>query len=308
MFRPIFALFAPGTAVVAFLLLLTAVPSDIVVAAVDTVVPTTAKCHYPAKIERSFNLITASLFQEGQIPPGDVLDVGAHSGGWSCMYACLDPARTVHAVDPSPKLIKRMRCPHANFKPHNAAIANRSGFMQFNSQAGAGFVGAIESHESQQPGDVPIQTLDYLFLELWNSRPGFLHIDVEGFELEVLQGAHKVITQHQPVFSIEIHVVEKKDFTVELIRYAEDFGYSIFMVNEVCGMRVDCRNFLCFPPSTPHVETAGSPIHPVLDLATRTNTMIPVTHATVFDVFETHKNSAKAWFDPTVFSLTQAKA
>jgi FkbM family methyltransferase len=257
-------------------------------------------CQYPAKCEKTFNLIMASLFQEKQIPPGDVLDVGAHNGGWSCMYACLDPDRTVHPVDPSPKLIHKMRCPHPNFKPHNAAISNRSGFMHFNA-GDADFVGTIGHHAEAQPGDIPIQTLDYLFLELWQSTPGFLHIDVEGFELQVLQGANKVINKYQPVFSIEIHVVENKEFTVELIKYAENFGYHIYMVNEVCGMRVDCRNFICFPPVMQHMEPGG--MHPLLDLSHRTNTLVKVSHKDVFDVFEKVKPALLGWFDARAFNL-----
>lgn len=270
-------------------------------------------CHYPSNVEKTFNLITASLFEEHQIPLGDVLDVGAHSGGWACMYACFDANRTVHAVDPSPKLTRNMRCAHANFQPHNAAISNRSGFMHFQAK-GAGFVKQISNHAQEESGDVPIQTLDYLFLELWKTRPGFLHIDVEGFELEVLQGAQNVIRKYQPVFSIEIHVLEKRDFTVELIQFAEGFVYSIYMVNEVCGNRADCRNFLCFPSVMQHMDTVGNGngngtgknngvIHPVLDLAYRTRTLVKVTHQDIFTVFNNTAATSFSFYDPRTFTV-----
>mgnify|MGYP003385327692 CR=1 FL=1 len=261
------------------------------------------RCLYPSKCEKSFNLIVAGLFQDKLIPPGDVLDVGAHDGGWSCMYACLDPERQIHAMDPSPKLIRKMRCPgHDNFHPYNAAVSNKTGFMNFvDGRIGSGFVDSISNHEVKHEGDVPIETLDRLFLEVWKSVPGFLHIDVEGFELQALQGARQIITQHKPVFSIEIHVVESKDFTLEIVKYVEELGYYLYMVNEVCGMRVDCRNFICFPFQASHLEPG--PIRPMLDLAHRTGTLVKVTQTDIFDVFEKVKPSLLGWFDARVFSL-----
>ena len=258
----------------------------------------TARCPYPSSHEVTFNIIVSSLFRDNQIPPGDVLDVGAHNGTWGCMYACFDQSRTVHAIDPNPKLVDAMECTHHNFKPHNAAVSNRNGFMRFETRD---FVGKVEriGDKRQHENDIPIQTLDYLFLNLWKATPGFLHIDVEGYELEALQGATKIIRKFQPVFSIEAHVNENKTFTVELLKFVEGFGYSLFMVNEVCGGRQSCRNFLCFPRVVHHLRKEM--MHPVLDLAHRTGMILKVTKDNVFDEFEKSKHLAPKWGDAGVF-------
>ena len=58
----------------------------------------------------SFNDIIHGMFADGSMPPGDVVDAGAHKGQWACMYACLQPARTVRAIDPSPAKVANLAC------------------------------------------------------------------------------------------------------------------------------------------------------------------------------------------------------
>ena len=248
-------------------------------------------CHYPGKPERTFNAIVYGLFLGGYLSDGDILDVGAHHGEWACMYACFDQNRIVHAVDPSPKMIKKMRCGYSNMKKHVYAVSNTTGWLQ-SLDTPWGFT---DVHNSST-GDVRIQTLDYLFLEEWKSIPAFLHIDVEGFELQALQGATKIINQYQPVFAIEAHVVENKAYTIELLKYVEAFKYSIFMVNEVCGMIQNCRNFICFPS-----KKRPNSISPVLDIAFRTKGLLKVTSSDIFEVYAKHEKAATSWMDTTVF-------
>jgi FkbM family methyltransferase len=252
-------------------------------------------CKYAGKTERSFSAVLYSLFQDKTVPLGDVLDVGAHNGVFSCMYACFDQNRTVHAVDPSPKLVSRMHCEYPNMKKHNYAVSNATGWMNFVGTTG-GFVGKL-NHQSK--GEVEIQTLDNLFLEKWNTYPGFLHIDVEGYELQVLQGATKVISKHQPIFTVEAHVLEDVKFTNDLIAFAESLGYGVYMVNEICGMRKDCRNFICFPDGIR--KNIHNNVHPMLDVAIRSGTMIHVTASNVFERFGKYEATALPWFEDEIF-------
>merc|ERR1712176_1023183 len=50
--------------------------------------------------EPLFSKTIASLFKEGVISNGSVVDCGAHQGGEACFYADLDQKRVVHAVEP----------------------------------------------------------------------------------------------------------------------------------------------------------------------------------------------------------------
>ena len=204
-------------------------------------------CHYPERYERSFTAITVELFKNNFVPPGDILDVGSHKGEWSCTFACLFPGRIVHAVDPDASNLQRMKCANrGNLRRHQYGLDNSTGWMKY-VKLGHGFTEVKRSTDGT--GDVKLESLDNMFLKEWKSVPAFMHIDVEGFELQGLQGAVQILDKYLPVFSIEIHVIEKKDFTLELIKFVEERKYTLYMVNEVCGMRKDCRNFICLPPN-----------------------------------------------------------
>lgn len=75
---------------------------------------------------------------------------------------------------------------------------------------------------------------------------GFLHLDVEGLELQVLKGSLSMVARDLPVIAFEQHISsENVDSVSSLLR---DFNYRVFMVNEVLpGSNLDCRNFLAFP-------------------------------------------------------------
>lgn len=75
---------------------------------------------------------------------------------------------------------------------------------------------------------------------------GFFHVDVEGLELSVLKGAENVIKRDLPVILFEQHISKEK--VSEVISYLKNFGYRIFMINEVVpDSDLDCRNFLALP-------------------------------------------------------------
>lgn len=61
-------------------------------------------------------------------------------------------------------------------------------------------------HEPTNQGDSRLPTLPLdQAVELLELQPGFLKIDVEGFEEEVLKGARRTITTHRPVLLLEFH-------------------------------------------------------------------------------------------------------
>lgn len=101
------------------------------------------------------------------------------------------------------------------------------------------------AHEEHQ---IPfkIHTVDKLFA---NRRLALAHWDVEGKELEVLQGGAAVLRRDEPVFTLEsfpqsnplAHAALKQHVT-------EVLGYHMLEIDEICGAPVDCRNFLCVPP------------------------------------------------------------
>jgi FkbM family methyltransferase len=91
-------------------------------------------------------------------------------------------------------------------------------------------------------------TLDEIISEKKNIKIGLIHIDVEGFELKVMKGAKKIIECDKPVLTFEQHI--SKEDTNHVFKYLKNFGYRIFMINEVIpGNELDCRNFLALHSS-----------------------------------------------------------
>lgn len=216
--------------------------------------------------ERSFNSLVEGLFREGSMPPGDVLDVGAHKGEWSCLYACADPSRVVHAVDPSPELIRRLECTSPNIKNvRKAALALAAkGGYNISGSTTRKFVDPRLRPSGR--GMVPVTTVDELF---GDSPAGFLHIDVEGHEVKVLLGGGRVISRDRPIFSVEVFLREKRH-NEELFEHVTALQYTPFVVHEVCGWASDCRNVLCLPNERLR-RLADSA---VLDLAVRAGVLV----------------------------------
>ena len=59
-----------------------------------------SKTHNMGKHETLFNGIISTLFLEGALPDGAVVDAGAHTGENACLYSQLAPQRRVLAVEP----------------------------------------------------------------------------------------------------------------------------------------------------------------------------------------------------------------
>jgi len=78
-------------------------------------------------------------------------------------------------------------------------------------------------------------------------KVGFIHLDVEGLEYEVLTGSINTLKNNLPLIIFEHHLKDLDKF-IEIKFYLDDLKYKVFMINESMeGTRPDCRNFIAFP-------------------------------------------------------------
>ncbi|CAB4134514.1 fkbM_fam, methyltransferase, FkbM family [uncultured Caudovirales phage] len=178
-----------------------------------------------------------SLYQYGEYNPDETemilsladknrvcLDVGANIGvmaqaleanGFKCI--AFEPQTEIYNV-----LVK-------NFKgeAHNCAVGATEGTVTLPKlyYSEKGNYGGISVNTKSIYGSYvkPLLSLDHLF-ENGEIDVGFIKIDVEGFELEVLKGATKLINRCKPILYIEDDRVGK---SVDLRRYIRELGYSI---------------------------------------------------------------------------------
>lgn len=201
------------------------------------------------------NSIVAGLVLEGRVPAGSFLDAGANTGEWACLYASLVPDRVVHALDPSRRNVALMKQRYVTLRPNMRPRFAGLGGSQRWVDAGPrkNFWRAQLEHVHRWPSasayndtrtTFQILTIDELFA---SERLGFMHLDVEGSELDVLRGGTEVLVRDRPVFTVELHVEQDANYTRALLELIDLNRYDAFLVDEHCGMRRDCRNLICLP-------------------------------------------------------------
>ena len=156
------------------------------------------------------------LFDKVLTPGGVAFDVGANIGHHSiAMSKIIGPHGRVLAFEPQETIFKILQmniyannC--ANITPLMAVIGEKPGgielpkldYNQINN------FGAMCIENTEKPGQTSIAkiTLDSLLADpkYGLERVDFIKLDVQTFELFVLQGAVKLLTQYKPAILIEI--------------------------------------------------------------------------------------------------------
>lgn len=184
-----------------------------------------------------------SMFYYGEYNPAETamilslahglcLDIGANIGVIS--QALLAHGRSVEAFEPQPELhtllqqnclsAKRIRGGEPYFLTHNVAVGSETGIakmpkVHYSAKGNFGGLG-IGSTSLYGYYDVPVVTIDsYNYDDV-----GFIKIDVEGYEYEVLCGASETIARCRPILYIEDDRTEKSR---ALRAKIESLGYSI---------------------------------------------------------------------------------
>lgn len=161
------------------------------------------------------------------------LDVGASRGVYSTIFKKLNPNGSVFAFEGSAKSCsaieelakKNMISGQINVK--ECMVGNHNGKDYF-SEENCGYVQILEN-ESTNRIERKIITLDS-FCEENNLAPDFIKIDVEGYELEVIQGANFILEEFSPVILLELHLSyldQRNIYPNEIFKLFSQSGYQI---------------------------------------------------------------------------------
>jgi FkbM family methyltransferase len=175
---------------------------------------------YGEYAELEFRLLRQLLFR-----PGLVLEVGANMGAHtiSLGHELARQQRSMVVFEPQPFVFQNL-CANLALNalnnvrawPFACGAGNQQVFFDSPDYVSLGNFGAVSMQHQAAPGRiaVPCVPLD----EVLGAEPvALIKIDVEGFELQVLQGAQQILTQSRPLLYLENNQIDKSQQLIEWI-------------------------------------------------------------------------------------------
>lgn len=186
--------------------------------------------YFPYKIQKESHRAEPELaLLRDLVRPGcTAIDVGANRGFYS--YALSAIAGRVEAFEPNPALVGFTRAKaRRKTRVHAVALSNREGTAPFyipHAHTGGhahllGNLGNVHRTPDLAQIDVPVATLDSFGFD----NVGFIKIDVEGSELEVMEGATRTIGRDRPNLIVELLTRTREQALDAIARIESEFGY-----------------------------------------------------------------------------------
>lgn len=134
-----------------------------------------------------------------------IVDIGANSGIYSLVAAAAAPHASVHAFEPTPEIAARLRRNRHingldNITVHEMALSSADGIatlVRFRGETsdneGMNFLAGAKVPEGSSTLEVPVRSLDNLFLEYGITQIDLMKLDVQGHEPMVLAGANRLL-------------------------------------------------------------------------------------------------------------------
>ncbi len=127
-----------------------------------------------------------------------IFDVGGNFGQTALRFAEEFPDASILTFEPVPDSFRRLReavGDHPRIKAFNLALSDAPGTVAMSLTASAGSNSLQSSAATLETINVTVDTIDAVVAENNIGTIDLLKIDVEGFELQVLQGAAKTLRQ-----------------------------------------------------------------------------------------------------------------
>jgi FkbM family methyltransferase len=211
------------------------------------------------------------------VAPGAVcIDIGAAGGIYTAALSSLaGPAGLVHSVEPLPfanlQVARLLNVGSAaNVRRHAVALGAEAGVEVMSVPVGRFGLVTGRSYLDRRAGGpdpnaefvgqvavtVHVETLDGLCAREAVQRLDFVKIDVEGAELQVLEGGREVVEAHMPTMLIEIearHTARYGRTPGEVTAWMFDRGYTMHTWSggwkPARSIEPGARNYLFRPPS-----------------------------------------------------------
>ena len=198
-------------------------------------------------------------------PKRVALDVGANKGIYASLLAGL--ARRVVAFEPNPFVLGAIKGAFPdNVTLLDIALSDRAGEAEMiiprRRSGKLSHVGSSLRADKAAPDAITVPVRTARLDELDIADVGFIKIDVEGFEHEVLAGARETIARDKPVLLVELEEQHTHRPIAEQVAEIEALGYAMMFLHRGRLLARDAldparhhdpeksdyvRNFLFFP-------------------------------------------------------------
>jgi FkbM family methyltransferase len=167
------------------------------------------------------------------VDPGRVaIDIGANKGVYS--YALSRLCRAVLAFEPNPKMYGLLApAVPGNVTTYEVALSNATGqaelILPIQRSGRFSNQGATLQTKKLDAKDYAMWPVEQRTLDSYDVRDvAFIKIDVEGFELEVLDGAKATLARERPVLLVEIDANHAKRPVAEAVEIVRGYGYDCY--------------------------------------------------------------------------------
>ncbi|MEW6773309.1 MAG: FkbM family methyltransferase [Bacteroidota bacterium] len=186
------------------------------------------------------------------------IDVGANNGFLSMKaFIKADGNIRIYSFEPD-KINFQKIAHHLEINPEievhaiNAALGDSEYFVKLTmpTNDNSGGIRIINKSKNIQSDNdsIPVHTLDdYIFTDKKIERADLIKIDVEGYELKVLKGAIKTLSEFQPTLFIEWdnnNLISQENSVYELFTFLKEFNYTIY--DTVSNIEITHDNLIKF--------------------------------------------------------------
>lgn len=169
-----------------------------------------------------------------------ILDIGANIGQTSFNIIGTQQKKglnpVVHAFEPYPRTFKKLETNKTlnsaiSVKTYNLGLGRKKGMLHMTQHSPLNSGGFRMTDESDNSISVPVISLDEFVSENQLTKIDFIKIDVEGFEVQVLEGALETLKTFRPILVFE--------YSLENINAQK--GNIENMLKQLSGMNYDIR-------------------------------------------------------------------
>ena len=190
--------------------------------------------YYPHKIAKEGGRNEPELrILQNIVPRGcRAIDIGANRGYYS--YALSKIAGVVEAFEPNPLMARFARRKLGRtVRIHEAALSNNRGMMTLHIPK-KGLTSMHLNGSLKKPYDYQAyseQSVRVLKLDDFSfDNVGFVKIDTDGSEMEVLEGGVQTISQHRPNLVVELVAGTYVDPSACIERITREYGYEGWII------------------------------------------------------------------------------